>query len=287
MRPFVDARVSRAASALALVIAVATLPGCGLRLFARGPRPAPAPPAAASTAPPAARASEPRSLDREAARQLEADSIAAAEGSLHAALTRDPNDPIALALLSKLDFEQGRHEEAVRLLEPVRAHPEAFAPEARAALLAGLALHEDALGQLDRARADLVSAQATSGDASASAAVYLTLRGESPDSAAGPAKDAVRRDSRSAVNQNNFGITRLRAADPDGARKAFMAAIARDPDLPGPYYNLAILEKFYRLDDAAAAHWYAEYARRSQADPDSLAAVFAKREPRPLAQKGN
>jgi Flp pilus assembly protein TadD len=85
----------------------------------------------------------------------------------------------------------------------------------------------------------------------------------------------VRDEPKRAANQNNYGITRLRAGDPDGAREAFQKAIKLDPTLPGPYYNLAILEKFYLFDDAAAAKWYAAYRARSSDDPDGLAHVFA------------
>ena len=41
-------------------------------------------------------------------------------------------------------------------------------------------------------------------------------------------------------------------ADPDSAAHEFERAIALDPSLPGPWYNMAILERWYRLDRAAA-----------------------------------
>jgi tetratricopeptide (TPR) repeat protein len=201
-----------------------------------------------------------------------ADSGAAAEADLREALAREARYAPALARLSGLLYRQGRHEEAVRILEPVRAHPEAFEPEARAALLAGLALHEDALGRLAEA-GDAIAA-AGDADAARSAAVYVALRGEKPDTATPLAERAMHADGHSAANQNNRGITLLRAGDPEGARKAFLAAIDRDPALPGPYYNLAILEKFYRLDDDAAARWFDGYWSRSHADPDSLLGAF-------------
>jgi hypothetical protein len=52
-----------------------------------------------------------------------------------------------------------------------------------------------------------------------------------------------------------------------------------DSHLPGPYYNLAILEKFYLLDDAAAAHWFQKFQQRSSDDPDGLAKLFEPTNP--------
>ena len=114
----------------------------------------------------------------------------------------------------------------------------------------------------------------------------MTLRGAAPEQAAEQAATAVREQPKSAANQNNFGITRLRAGDPKTARAAFLEAIALDPRLPGPYYNLAILEKFYALDDAAASRWFREYWKRSNDDPDNLAAVFDKDETRAAHAEG-
>jgi Tfp pilus assembly protein PilF len=206
---------------------------------------------------------------------LGADSIAPAEAALRASLALQRTYAPSLALLSKLYFETGRHTEAVAALEPVRSQPGAFANDVRQVLLAGLALHEDALGRTGAA-GDAI-ARIPRGDlkAAAPAAVYIALRSDHPGTADSLAAAAVRDDPRSAANQNNFGITRLHAGDPVAARRAFMAAIRLDSKLPGPYYNLAILEKYYALDDAAASHWFASYWERSQADPDSLLGVFA------------
>jgi tetratricopeptide (TPR) repeat protein len=218
--------------------------------------------------------------------ELAADSLDAAEAALRASLERDPNYAPALSLLSKLYFETGRHAEAVKLLEPARSRPGAFSSDARQMLLAGLALHEDALGRPDLAGAALTGMARADLEHAGSAMVYVTLRGETPDSAGALATAALGAD-RSAANLNNFGITRLRAGDPESARRAFQSAIDRDPSLPGPYYNLAILEKYYRLDDAAAARWFKTYWKRSQDDPDSLLGVFSAGEPGGVAQKGN
>jgi tetratricopeptide (TPR) repeat protein len=226
----------------------------------------------------AGRVAVPRALPGPAERyrlareHVAAGSQAVAESELRELLASDPAYPPALALLSKLYFEDGRHREAIALLEPVRLRPETFDPAARTALLAGLSLHEDALGRTDLAREALAAAGT---GAAGSAGVYLALRGDAPDSATALARDALRHEGKSAVNLNNFGITRLRAGDLDAARRAFTNAIERDPALPGPYYNLAIMEKFYRFDDTAATRWFGEYWNRSHADPDSLRAVFA------------
>jgi tetratricopeptide (TPR) repeat protein len=218
--------------------------------------------------------------------ELAADSLEAAEESLRAALSRDATYAPALALLSKLYYRTGRHADAVAMLELVRSRPDAFPDGARQILLAGLALHQEALGRTDLAAQALTGARSADPKQAGSAMVYVLLRGEQPDSAAALATAALHADPHSAANQNNYGITRLRAGDPAEARRAFLAAIDRDPELPGPYYNLAILEKFYLFEDQEAARWYQAYRKRSHADPDSLAGVFEGGQ-KPVAQKGN
>src|SRR4029453_3853658 len=96
------------------------------------------------------------------------------------------------------------------------------------------------------------------------------MRGASPDSANAAAAAMVRDRPKSAANQNNAGIARLRAGDPDGAEKLFQRAIELDSRLPGPYYNLAILEKFYRLDDSGAGRWFPEDPRPARRQPARL-----------------
>ena len=212
---------------------------------------------------------------------LEADSTAQAEAALENALARDPSYAPALSRLSRLYYDSGRHSLAIARLEAARQAAGGLAPP----LLAGLALHYDALHRVDEARA--VMAQIPRSDREAgSALVYLTLRGERPDSAGALADALLDRDSGSAANHNNLGITRLRAGDPVAARKAFLRAIDLDPRRAGPYYNLAILEKYYLFDDASAARWFKAYAQRSRQDPDSLFGVFYKGErPPSLAGK--
>jgi tetratricopeptide (TPR) repeat protein len=214
-----------------------------------------------------------------------ADSLPEAEAALQRALARNAAYAPALSLLSKLYFDASRHEEAIRLLEPVAAHPERFSDEEREALLAGLALHYEALDQFERARGVMAQIAATRRGPVRSTAVYLGLRGPAPDSVADLADRVRHDDPGSAVAQNNYGISQLRAGDPLAARRAFQAALRIDSRLPGPYYNLAILEKYYALDDSTAARFYRSYRERAHDDPDGLAEVFGKSEPKPLAEK--
>ena len=101
------------------------------------------------------------------------------------------------------------------------------------------------------------------------------MRGENPDLASEPAAQALKKGPETAVNLNNYGITRLRAGDVAAARDAFARAIAIDPALPGPYYNLALMERHYRFDEPAARHWLELYRRRSNDDPDGMFAGAA------------
>jgi len=205
------------------------------------------------------------------------DSLVRAESALHAALARDPVYVPALALLSKLQFDAGRHVEAIGLLEAARARNDAFPDGFPQALIAGLALHYDALGRSGEADALLEQVPRPDGQVGP-AVVYLKLRAAAD--AADLASQAVWNDARSAVNQNNWGIIRLKAGDPNNARKAFLKAIELDPKLAGPYYNLALLEKYWMLDDQAAADWFTKYRDRSSDDPDGMAEALARSGPR-------
>jgi len=212
---------------------------------------------------------------------LEADSAAQGEAALETALARDHGYAPALALLSRLYFDSGRHAQAISRLEAARLAPGGLPP----ALLAGLALHYDAIDRTQEARAAVSQIPRSERRDAGSALVYLTLRGERPDSATTLADAALDQDAKSAANHNNLGITRLRAGDPVAARRAFLKAIDLDPRRAGPYYNLAILEKYYLFDDRTAARWFKAYAQRSRQDPDSLFAVFLKGERPKLAGK--
>ena len=276
-------RIRAGLSVLAFAFACLPIASCGshLSLASRGVRVPAAPRAAARhstasrrVAPAAEQVPMPVAKCRLAEHHVAVDSLALAESELREALALDPGYAPALSLLSKLYYESGRYSQGIALLEPVLSRPNAFGEEARRALLSGLALHQDALGRTDLARATLASARLAGGDETESADVYVMLRGDAPDSATALAREVLRREGKSAVNLNNFGITRLRAGDLDAAQRAFKSAIDLDPTLPGPYYNLAIMEKFYRFNDTSATRWFGEYWTRSHADPDSLRAVF-------------
>lgn len=209
------------------------------------------------------------------------DSLREAESMLRISLERDPDHAAALSLQSRVWFDQGRHQEAIALLEAARSRSGAFPQELRV----GLALHYDAIDRPDVSRA-LLSDAGRLEDASRSGAVYLALRSAVSDSVAGVKKNGIEGGAHTAAEHNNLGIVKLRSGDPNGARKEFQTAIDKDPKLPGPYYNLAILEKFWLLDDDAAERWFRAYRQRSNDDPDSLFAVFGRNSgSRKLAQE--
>ncbi len=209
------------------------------------------------------------------------------EASLRVALARDPAYGPALTRLSQLLYEQGRHAEAVQLLTPVREGGVTLPDSDRPAVLSGLALHEAALGRDEQARAAMALLARGDRDDAAGVAAYLAVRDTSEAQALRLTEAALREAPESAANHNNRGIALLRAADPDAAERAFERAIALDPTRPGPYYNLAILERFYRLDTAAATRRFQQYWRHSHADPDSLYAELGGGKPTPVAEEGD
>lgn len=206
----------------------------------------------------------------------EARCAAAAESAYRAALARDPDYPPALAALSGLWYEARRHDDAIEMLETARTRAASRPGGMDAALIGALALHYEGSGRPDEARAALAQVPDPGRTAARGAAVYLTLRGDRPDAATDLAEAAVFADPGSAVSQNNFGIARLRAGDVSRAEGAFLKAIDLDPSLAGPYYNLAILTKYYRHDETAAARWFEAYRRHAKTDPDSLGRALAR-----------
>jgi tetratricopeptide (TPR) repeat protein len=302
--------MERAALHGIVVLALATLlAGCGMPFMAHKTAPLDAKPKAAKTSHGQTRAASKAEASRDplseaqaqlaqhpgeaywpfrvAELQLAAGSTPAAEASLLSALGIDARYAPAMSLISKLYFDAGRHEEALRVLEPAVSHPEAFDDRELKTLLAAVALHQDALGRSDLAIETIRPIRRPDLHNEGSALVYVTLRGSYPDSANELADDVLHRDSGSAVNLNNYGITQLRAGDPRAARKTFLSAVDRDARLPGPYYNLAILDKFYLMDDASAQTWFSRYWELSHDDPDSLRGVFSRSAARPVANKAN
>ncbi len=194
-----------------------------------------------------------------------------AEAALREAMVVDPAYEPALSLLSKILYDADRHEEAISMLETARAEavPQGLSPE----LIEALVLHYDALGDLDAAGGLLQEIESRI-PRSESVPSFVLLRGEDYLSASDPAREAVEADSKSAVNQNNFGITCLHSGDPVKAREALHRAVELDPMLPGPLYNLALVEKFYFMDDERASMWWDRYRVISSEDPDNLGEIF-------------
>ncbi len=240
-----------------------------------------------STSPPSEETETPdaHTLLRAADRAFERDSLESAEAKVREALALEPSNAAALSRLSRLFHVTGRHAQAVERFSGLRDGRLNVARAERHTLLAGLALHLDALGEWAEAEAVLSEIPANERTLDGGARVFLMLRGETPDAATELAEAQMGQQSRDAVHANNAGIVRLRRGEAESARKAFERAIELDAKRPGPYYNLAILEKYYRLDDDAAAKWFARYRARSSQDPDSLFAVFGRDEAKPFAER--
>jgi tetratricopeptide (TPR) repeat protein len=209
-----------------------------------------------------------------------------AETALKQAIARDATYAPALTALSRLYYQQGRHAEALAMLEPVRAQQVSLPPADRAAVLAGLAMHQAALGDEVTARATLDRLTRDERDHVPGVTAWLAVRDTSAAAARHATDVALRMEPKTAANHNNRGIALLRSGDPEGAAKAFERAIELDPSLAGPYYNLAILERWYRLDRVAAATRFRAYWSRSHADPDSLYAELGNAPAAPIAEEG-
>jgi tetratricopeptide (TPR) repeat protein len=205
-----------------------------------------------------------------AARALALDSLDLAERALEDALRRQPTHPAALTAWSEMLHRAGRSEEAVVRLAGLRARGATLAPE----VVAALAIHQDALDAVDEARTTWSSLPQAERDRMAGVGVYLALRGDHPEAGHAAAEALAARHGDHAVHLNNLGLVRLRRGEIEAARQAFLAAARREPSLPGPYYNLAILERFYAFDDSSAARWYARYRARANQDPDGLGGII-------------
>ncbi|MFN8588637.1 MAG: hypothetical protein U0704_12660 [Candidatus Eisenbacteria bacterium] len=259
-----------APATLAVLLFLPALTGCAhLPFRGRGARTVPAATAVAAPGTASAGAEAPAAAVSAPA-PLPAD-----EPGLLARLATSPVDAAALAALARLYYEQARFAEGAELLRVAADRPDAFMSADRARLLAARALLHDALGERAEARDAIARAREASARDANPTALYLELRKPSPEGLATLAHDVERSGARDAVALNNVGIARLRAGDADGARRAFDSAIAREPSRPGPHYNLAILEHWWRHDRDAAARRFAAYWRLSHDDPDGLAAVFS------------
>lgn len=197
-----------------------------------------------------------------------ADSAGAAEQALRASLARDAAYAPAVSLLSRLQYEGGRHAEAIAMLDAyLSAHPDA--PDE---LRAALALHLDAVDEIERADSVIATCTGSSGDVYA-ARTYVTLRGNTPKEALALAKSALDADG-SAVNYNNYGVALLHAGKPVEARDAFKKALDKDGKLPGALYNMSLVEVFYFFNEDGGRRWFDQYTQVALEDPDDLASVF-------------
>jgi len=198
-----------------------------------------------------------------------ADSTALAVRSLQQSLALDASYAPAASLLSKIYYDAAMHAEGIDLLEGFLSHN----PTAPDALRAALALHYEAIGEIEKANAALAGCANNARDAQ-NARVMVALRGTDAQAALANAKRALDADDKSAANHNNYGIALLYAGRPLEAREAFRAALDLNKKLPGALYNMAIVETFYFFDDAAGREWFSRYKQFASEDPDNLTARF-------------
>src|SRR5439155_20507838 len=112
------------------------------------------------------------------------DSAAGAEAALQQALARDHTYAPALSLLSKQYYDSGRHADAIEMLEAARAAAQRGSSDLAPELLAGLALHYDAIGQTAPARAALAAIPRAARQATEAAAAVVALHDAHSDTAA-------------------------------------------------------------------------------------------------------
>lgn len=201
-----------------------------------------------------------------------APSLPTTEPGLRAHLAANPTDTAALARLSRILWDGKRHEDGVAAIEQARAAGTSLDD----ALLTALALHHDALGHADVADslARLLEQRVSDWSREGSAIAYLRLRGDTFEDSEAIARRALDANP-SAANHNNLGIALLYAGRPADARKSFLTAVDLDPELPGPLYNLAIVDRFYRFDEESAREWFRKYRTLSADDPDGLAELLS------------
>lgn len=206
------------------------------------------------------------------------DSLEISEQHFLRSLALDPGYAPALTRLTRMYYESGRSAEAVEILETSRALYDG--EEVPAVLLAALALNCEAVGNVDRAKEIREELAHASGPPS-SVTPYLYLKSPEFREARVPAEAALVASPGSAANYNNYGITRLQEGKPIEAREAFATAHDLDPLLPGPLYNLALVERFYFMNDEKAKQWFDRYWDLSHEDPDRLRGEFYGDETQP------
>jgi tetratricopeptide (TPR) repeat protein len=194
------------------------------------------------------------------------DSTALAVSHLQAALRVDANYAPAVALLSKILYDTGYYEEGVAMLEDF-VDRNADAPDA---LRAALALHLEALGEIEQAQSVLDLCSGSSKEARA-ARTFVYLMGTETPPVLETAEQAVKDNPKSAANRNNYGIALLHAGRPDEARKEFLKALELNDKLPGAFYNMAIVEAFYFFNEEKGREWFQRYRQYASDDPDDLA----------------
>jgi len=273
----------RALPALMLAVIFAVLvEGCG------GSRPAiePSPAASAATRDSNAEAAEEPTSVAELSRRLvrahwsrahglvARDSLAAAAAELEQALAVDSLDAPSLVLQSDLDYRSGRHDQAIARLDAARRHLAPCPIEVTAAL----ALHLAAQGEADRAESLLAPLYADARGADwkrlGSVLTFAALRSSHPESRGPQAAADALAALESPINHNNQGVALLVRGEARAAREQFLLAHEQDPTLPGPLYNLAIVERFYFQSEAKAREWFEQYFVLSDQDPDGLKSVL-------------
>ena len=199
-----------------------------------------------------------------------ADSLTNAVVYLQAALDRDPDYAPAVSLMSKLQYNGGVHNQAIVMLESYISRN----PGAPDAMRAALALHLEAIGDLERAEAVLGECADDSREVR-TARTFVSLRGDNLASVLETAERALEANPKSAANHNNYGIALLYAGRPEEAREAFAEALEINEALPGALYNMAIVETFYFFDEEKGRRWFEQYKQHASADPDDLESVFS------------
>ena len=197
------------------------------------------------------------------------DSTSQAVTHLQKALDIDTAYAPAVALLSKIYYEAELYEDAIVMLEDFLTRN----PDAPDAVRAALALHLEAVGDVDTAQAVLAQCSGNSKEVRATR-TFVSLRDDDLQAALASAKQALDDNGNSAANHNNYGVALLWAGRPDDARRAFKNALKLDDKLPGALYNMAIVEAFYFFDEEKGRKWFARYRKYASDDPDNLASVL-------------